>query len=177
MKTRFFTHWGMMSLVMAALLISSCKKDDDGGGGGPAAEGTITAKVDGTRVTTISMVTFATRQDNFLNLQGNTGGTSSKAFNFAILGTVSPGTYSIGGGANISNTATYVETEINLSNPTQPVVKTWSAPYDASAVGEIKISEITSTHVIGTFSFKGKNDDGSTKNVTDGSFNVKFLGY
>ncbi|MBW7846535.1 MAG: hypothetical protein H3C41_00435 [Bacteroidales bacterium] len=177
MKTRFYTHWGMMALMMAALLISSCKKDDDGGGGGSAAEGTITAKVDGTRITTISMATFATKGPGYLNLQGNTGGTSAKAITFTILGDVSVGTYSFGGGANIANSAAYMETQIDLANPTQPVTNTWQAPYDGSVAGEIKISEITDAHIIGTFHFKGKSEDGSIKNVTDGAFNVNFLAY
>ena len=39
---------------------------------------------------------------------------------------------------------------------------------------EIKVSEVTNTNIKGTFNFKGKNADGSFKDVTEGSFDVNF---
>src|SRR5690554_842874 len=79
-----------ISMLVLATVISlftlSCSKSDDGGSGGSAAEGTIKAKVDGTWVETLEMVTFATETMGTLQLQGNTGGTSSKAFVFTING-------------------------------------------------------------------------------------------
>ncbi len=164
-------------MSFSLITLSSCSSDDDGGGGGQAAEGTITAKVNGTTVTTMEMVTFASLSSGTLLLQGNTGGTSSKAFNFTIVGYDGVGTYPFGGGANIFNVASYIETEVDLSNPANPSIETWSAPFDDTQVGEISISEQTETHIKGTFSFECKNvnGDGSMRNVTEGSFNVEIL--
>lgn len=167
----------MIAMVMlsASLFNLSCKSDDDGGGGGDAPSGVITAKVDGTSVSTIEMTTTASQANGNLVVTGNDGGqTPNKAFMLTITGFDGPGTYPIGGGANVFTIASYVET--NASDPQNPVVNTWSAPYDESQSGEIKVSEVTDTYVKGTFSFKCKNqEDGSVKNITEGSFNVKFL--
>lgn len=166
-----------MLLVVAVTMVSitSCSKDDDGGAQGPAAEGTITAKVNGTSVTTLEMVTFANVESGTLTMQGNTGGTSSKAFVFTIFGYDGEGTYELGGGANVFNVASYQETEVDLANPTAPEIQIWSAPFDDTVAGEINISEETETHVIGTFSFQGKdvNGDQSMRNITEGSFNIE----
>lgn len=166
-----------MLLVLAVVMVSitSCSKDDDGGSSGPAAEGTIVAKVNGTSVTTLEMVTFANVSSGTLMLQGNTGGTSSKAFAFTIIGYEGAGTYDLGGGPNVFNTAAYIETEVDLANPANPDVQTWQAPFDDTLAGEINISEETETHVIGTFSFQSKNVNGdqSMRNITEGSFNIE----
>ncbi|MDD3772241.1 MAG: DUF6252 family protein [Weeksellaceae bacterium] len=164
-----------IALLALSIFTFSCKSDDDGGGGGSAASGTITAKVDGSTVTTMEMVTFAHLASGNLQIQGNTGGTSSKAFVFNIIGFDGAGTYPIGGGANIFNVASYTETVVDLSNPSNPDVVVWQAPYDDTQVGEIKISEITDSYVKGTFHFKAKNSDSNIKNITDGSFNVNFM--
>src|SRR5690606_5464568 len=165
----------LLLIAISTLSIVSCSKDDDGGGAGPASAGTITAKVNGSSVTTMDMVTFANVSGGTLNVQGNTGGTSSKAFSFTIIGYEGTGTYELGGGPNVFNSAAYIETEVDLSNPANPDVQTWQAPFDANVVGEINISEETDTHVIGTFSFEAKNVNGdqSLKNITEGSFNIE----
>ncbi len=163
-------------LVTTSFLVSSCSSDDDGGGGGSAAAGTITAKVGGSSVTTVNIATFANQVGPIMQIQGNTGGTSSKAFVLNIMTYDGVGTYDIGGGefglgqANVS----YVETIVDLANPTAPDIKTWSAPFEGGEkVGEIKVSEVTETYIKGTFQFTAKNtDDGSTKQITEGSFNI-----
>lgn len=158
-----------------AMLTFSCKSDDDGGDGGGAGAGVITAKVDGTTVTTIEMTTTASEANGNLVLIGNDGGQNpNKALNLTIVGYSGVGTYPIGGGANVFTVGTYIETD--ATNPSNPVVKTWTAPYDTSVAGEIKVSEVTSTYVKGTFHFKAKDQEGGTiKDVTNGSFNVKFM--
>ncbi|MFA5619214.1 MAG: DUF6252 family protein [Weeksellaceae bacterium] len=172
MKTRNLFYLTFAMLFAIASFSVSCKSDDNGGGGGGAAEGTITAKVDGTSVTTISMTTAAQISNGTLMVMGNDGGQSpNKAIVLTIFGFDNEGTYPIGGGANIYNVASYTET--NASNPTNPQVTVWQAPYDDTHVGDINISEVTSTHVKGTFSFKAKSAEGSIKNVTEGAFNVK----
>ena len=123
----------------------------------------------------MEMVTFANISSGTLMLQGNTGGTSSKAFTFTIMGYDGAGTYDLGGGPNVFNTAAYIETEVDLANPSNPDVQTWQAPFDDTLAGEINISEETETHVIGTFSYQSKNVNGdqSMRNITEGSFNVE----
>ncbi len=168
------TYLFLFIIIAAGLISSSCKSDDDGGGGGSAANGTITAKVNGSSVTTMKEVTFAYNVSGTLTIQGNTGGTSSKAFSLLINGIDGTGTYPIGGGANIANSASYMEIEVDMSNPQNSITHTWQAPYDSNQVGEINISELTQTNVKGTFSYTAKNvlGDGSTKTITEGSFNV-----
>lgn len=164
-------------LVAGMTLICSCSSDDNGGGGGNAALGTIKAKVDGSNVTTMSMVTFATRVGSLLSLSGNTGGTSSKAFTLNVTALDGVGTYDIGGALGLGQAnASYSEFVIDLSNPGSPESRVWQAPYTGGEkVGEINISEITDTNVKGTFFFTCKNtSDNSIKNVTEGSFNINF---
>ncbi|WP_084017513.1 DUF6252 family protein [Moheibacter sediminis] len=175
MKTIKKLNIMMLLLISSAIFTFSCKSDDDGGNAGPAAEGTIVAKVDGTTITTLEMVTFANLVSGTLSIQGNTGGTSSKALTLLINGIDGVGTYPLGGGANIANSASYMEIVVDMSNPMNTQTHTWQAPYDSSQAGEIKISEMTATHVKGTFSFscKNVNGDNSVKNVTEGSFNIQ----
>jgi hypothetical protein len=168
MKTKNLFSLILIMMVAVSSLSVSCKSDDDGGGDGPAASGTITAKVDGSSVTTIEMTTAAQLSGGSLMVTGNDGGSSlNKAFVLTITSVDGTGTYPIGGGANIFNVASYIETEVNSLD-----VVTWQAPYDDSEVGEINITELTDSHVKGTFSFQAKNADGNIKNITEGSFNV-----
>lgn len=162
----------LFMIITIGLITFSCKSDDDGGGGGSAAEGTITAKVNGSNFGSESMMTSG----QFINA----GGTSTlsiigtnmegKAISFTAVGVSETGTYQIGGGANISIAASYTETSI--SNPMNSQV--WQAPFDETVAGEISFSELSSTKAVGTFSFQCKNvnGDGSIKNITEGSFNV-----
>lgn len=169
MKTLNKTILVLMAVI--AVSLTSCKKDDDGGGGGTAASGTVSAKVGGSNYTSAVLLTSA--------ILSNGNGTSSliitsndmngKNISLQIMGTFDGvGTYNIGGGANVSAVGSY--TEIDVSNPTDAQV--WSAPYDDTVSGEIKVSEITSTAVKGTFHFKGKNENGTFKDVSNGAFNV-----
>ena len=171
MKTMKQSYLFVLVVIISGLFTFSCKSDDDGGGGGGAASGTMTAKVDGTTVSTIEMTTAAQISGGSLQITGNNGGTSdNKAFMLAIVSVDGAGTYPIGGGANVFNVASY--TESNASNPSNPQVVVWSAPFDDTQVGEINISELTDSRVKGTFSFQAKNPDGNIKNITEGSFDV-----
>lgn len=162
----------IMLLVMTITMVSitSCSKDDDGGGGGLAGAGTITAKVDGTSVTTLEITSAANTATGggqvTLVIQGNT---ASQAFNMIINGYEGVGTYEISD-SNVFIIASYIEP--NVSNPMD--TQTWSAPYQNSGVvGEINVSEDANGKIKGTFNFTAKNtNDGSTKNITDGSFDL-----
>lgn len=170
MKTMKHTMFTLLIAVAVIFTATSCSKDDDGGGGGDATEGTVKGKVDGTLVTSTPQLTTGTVV--------NAGGTSTvsiqgtnmdgKGFNFTVNGFEGVGSYNIGGGANVFVVANYIEG--NASNPA--ATKIWTAPFDETVAGEINVSESSSTNIKGTFEFTGKNDDGSFKVITEGSFNV-----
>ena len=80
------------------------------------------------------------------------------------------GTYDIGGGANVFGNASY--TEVDVANPSDS--ETWVAPFDSTIAGKISVSEVSDTSIKGTFNFKGKNADGTFKEITEGSFDVNF---
>ncbi len=160
-------------MAVVALSVTSCKKDDDGGGGGGAVAGTVKAKVSGSDYKSEVTLTSAIRVDvdgtSSVTITSNT--MNGRNLTLSIMtGFDGVGTYNIGGGANVFGNASY--TEVDIANPTDAQI--WVAPYDESVAGEIKVSEVTSTNIKGTFNFRGKNADGSFKDITDGSFNVDF---
>ena len=171
MKT--LKHLALFLMCFSLITLSSCSNDDDGGddGGGAAASGTITAKINGSSFTSLEMTSFANATSGggqtTLVMQGNT---QSQAISMIINGYDGVGTYQLSDD-NVFRTASYVEP--NISDPMN--TQTWNAPYqDSGVIGEIKISEETDTHVKGTFNFTCKNaNDGSTKSVTEGAFNLK----
>lgn len=171
MKTMKKSYLIALTILLTGAFSFSCKSDDDAGAGGGAASGTISAKVDGTTVTTMEMTTAAQISGGTLMITGSNGGsTPNKSFMLSIVSLDGTGTYPIGGGANIFNVASYIET--NVSNPTN--AQTWQAPYDDTQVGEINITELSDSRVKGTFHYRGKNvnGDGSVKDITEGSFNI-----
>lgn len=169
-----------ISLVLFAALavtFTSCSSDD-GGSGGNAAAGTMKAKVAGSNVTTLEITTFATISGNVLILQGNTGGTSSKAFNLNVGAYNGVGTYDIGGGTTGLGqaTASYIEIVVDIANPTAFQSTTWQAPFTGGAkVGEVSVSEVTSTNIKGTFFYTAKKNSGDMSEIaiTEGSFNIE----
>ncbi|HZW62464.1 MAG TPA: DUF6252 family protein [Flavobacteriaceae bacterium] len=166
-----FQKFMLLAAVVLFTTVSSCSSDDDGGGGGQAAQGTITAKIDGVSFTSLEMTSFASVTtaggQTTLVMQGNT---SSQAINIVINGYDGEGTYELSDN-NVFRTASYIEPNVNNPVDTQ----TWTAPYENSGLaGEINISEETETAVKGTFSFTGKNsNDDSIKTITEGSFNLE----
>ncbi|MCB0448010.1 MAG: hypothetical protein KDD03_10965 [Gelidibacter sp.] len=164
----------MLFIMIGSLVtLSSCSKSDDGGDGGNAAAGTITAKVNGSQFTSLEITSFAQLTtgggQTTLVMQGNT---QSQAINMIINGYNGVGSYELSD-SNVFISASYIEPDIN--NPLNS--QTWSAPFQNSGVvGEINISEQTSTNIKGTFNFTCKNsNDGSTKNITEGSFNLELM--
>ncbi len=163
--------------VVSLVTLTSCSKDDNGGDGGNAASGTLTAKVDGISYQSMeisSSATLATAGSvkNLVIIASNSDG---NAFAITIFGYTGEGDYKLtGADIAITNTASYTETNVNLSNPTASTTEVWQAPYDATEVGSVSVSEETETNVKGTFSLmcKNVNGDGSVKNITEGSFNL-----
>lgn len=163
----------MYTMLIALALIfttASCSKDDDGGDGGDAASGIVKAKVDGTLVSSTTQLTTAIIITGGGNTTASIQGTNmdGKGFNFTINGYEGVGSYNIGGGANVFVVANYIEG--NAANPA--ATKIWTAPFDDTVAGEINISESSDTKIKGTFEFTGKDADGTTKVITEGSFNV-----
>lgn len=155
------------------MLMFGCSKDDDGGDGGSAANGKVTAKVDGQSFSSMTIATMVVLTNaggtTILRVQGSDA--DGKGITLMVSGFEGEGTYDIGGGANVFSNASYLEA--NASNPAQS--KAWMAPYDDSVAGEVKISEKTDMKVKGTFFFKAKNEEnGSIKEIKNGSFNVSF---
>lgn len=164
---------------MGVLLIgfTSCSTDDDDGGSGNAPSGTLTAKVDGSSYQSMEISSSATvantgSTQNLVIIASNSDG---NAFAMTIFGYTGEGTYEFTG-ANIAvtNTASYTETDVDLNNPINSTTEIWQAPYDATMVGTITVSEESDSMVKGTFSFtcKNVNGDNSIKTITDGAFNL-----
>ena len=166
----------IMLLVMTITMVSitSCSNDDDGGNAGNAGSGVLTAKVGGTNYQSLEISSSATIANSGQNLIVIATNSDGNAFAFTIFGFDGVGTYPLGGGANITNSASYSETDVDLSNPQNSTTELWQAPYDDTMVGEIRVSEISDTKVIGTFDFTCKNvgGDQSIKTITEGSFNL-----
>ncbi len=174
MKTMKNTMYTVLIALALVFTMTSCNKDDDGGDGGNAAAGTVKAKVDGSNFSSNPQLSMATQTNaggsTIVTVQGNDN--SGKAIVLVMNGLTGTGTYNIGGGANISISASYLE--VNVSNPAD--TQTWQAPFDDTVAGEVKINELSSSKVVGTFSFTGKNvnGDNSTKAISEGSFNMNF---
>lgn len=171
MKTKNLFSMILVAFLALSTVTISCKSDDEGGGGS-AAEGTITAKINGSSFTSLSEATsgqmVTANGVTTITVLGSSMNQNGITIN--IIGVDGTGTYPVGGGANVFTNASYLEADI--SNPLNS--QTWYAPYNDVSAGEIKISELSETKVKGTFSFecKNTNGDGSIKTITEGSFNV-----
>ena len=168
---RTLKQFMLLVMTMSLVTLSCSKSDDDGGGGGNAASGTLVAKVDGTSYQSMEISSSATLANGGQNLIIIASNSDGNAFAMTIFGYTGTGTYEFTG-ANIAVTNTAAYSEIDVSNPTN--LENWQAPYDATLVGTISISEETDTKVKGTFEFtcKNVNGDQSIKNITEGSFDL-----
>lgn len=164
----------ILSLILfVGLAFTACKSDDDGGDGGSADVGTMTATVAGNSFSG-NIVAIA----NQISAGGNTSVTlqgsddQGRAIIIIINAFDGTGTYEISVDNTIAITASY--TEADVSNPVNS--QSWQAPYAGGGVsGEVNVSEVTDTTIKGTFNFTGKNaSDDSTKNITNGQFNLAF---
>lgn len=164
---------GTIAFLALALSFGSCSSDDGGGstGGGSAAEGTITAKVDGKTIKTVSAATVAVKSGNLLNVSGST--MTGENISIVIYNYQGNGTYDVITGNDLG--AVFVYTKVDFNNPTS-TGNSWYAPLEdnTSTSGTVTVTESSDTKVKGTFSFKGVNDAGSYKEVKSGAFNVLF---
>lgn len=168
----------MLFVMIGSLItLTSCSSDDDSGdgGGGSAASGTLSARIDGTsyqsmEISSSATITAVGGVNNLLIIASNSDG---NAFALSIFGYEGAGTYKLTG-ADIAVTNTGSYTEADVSDPMNPSIEIWQAPYDNTEVGEIVVTEETDTKVKGNFSFTGKNvnGDNSVKNIAEGAFNL-----
>lgn len=163
---------GTIAFLALALSFGSCSSDDGGGstGGGSAAEGTITAKVDGKSIKTAEAASFAVQSSTFLQITGTT--MNQEALGIIIYNFNGVGTYNVITGNDLGAIFTY--SKININDPMN-TSNTWYAPLDETTgtSGTVTVTEITETNVKGTFSFKAINDQNTYKDVKNGAFNVK----
>ncbi|MFT5892497.1 MAG: hypothetical protein ACI9Y7_002607 [Dokdonia sp.] len=164
----------MAFIAISMVAVVSCKSDDDGGDGGAANSGTVSANVDGVSYesdalgTSIQVINAAGIET--LTITSNEF-SSSKNITIVVNGLDGEGTYEIGGGANISIVATYIEA--NASNPADTQI--WGAPFSDTVAGEFNVSSFSDTTIQGTFSFTATNtQDNSVVEVTNGSFNLDY---
>ena len=166
---------GKIGFFALAFSFASCSSDSDGSStGGVAADGTISATVDGTSFTTLQAATVGivngSADYQILALSG--ADATGKSLSINIAGFTGLGTYSADGANDV--TAVLVYSALDFNNP-QNTNNVWSAPYDVEGTsGTVTVTESTSDRVKGTFSFKGASNAGLFKQVTNGSFNVKF---
>src|SRR5690606_435295 len=103
----------LLLMSFSLVTLSSCSSDDDGGGGGQAAEGTVTAKIDGTTFTSMEIASTANyvAAGNVMTIQGSDA--DGKAIVLIINGYEGEGTYEIGGDNSIFVSGSYTEVDIN----------------------------------------------------------------
>lgn len=165
---RNIKNFMLLLMTISLVTLSGCSSDYNDGGGS-AAQGTITAKIDGASFTSIDIASMASlvAASNTLSLQGNdANGNSIIMF---INGYNDTGTYNFDGNSIPLNIAIYLEIDIN--NPTN--VETWTAPYQAALNGSVTITQESDDNIQVMFEFTGQNaNDMSTKAITNGSFSL-----
>ena len=153
-------------LLIWVTLLCSCNKDDDNDSS-DAAEGFVSAKIDGVDWKSSSdyKTTGAKKTGNILAVQGSDN--DGNAINFSIANYNGVGTYKTGDSYTNSNQLLYVT--IN------PIVS-WFSNLATAALGSLSPGTINITiddgkTVEGTFSFNGYNGETETiKKITDGEF-------
>ena len=161
---------GKIGFLALALTFASCSSDSAGNPTGPAGEGTITASVDGSTITTMQLGTFGyvsgSGASKALQLSGSDA--TGKAFTLQVVGYTGIATYNVNAANGPLAVLTYTATDLN--NP-QNTNNTWVSGGDGTT-GTLTVTEYTDAVVKGTFSFKGVNQAGTFKQISNGSFNV-----
>jgi len=152
------------SAVVATIVAvgSACGGDSTGPNGGG---GEMSAQIGGSVNWTANLSATAVLQNGVLALAGN-GGSGANGFqiNIGLIGVAGPGNYPMGAG-NFNN----VGTVTSLVVP--PVAWVSSG---VGGTGQVTITTLTASRVVGTFSFTGRATDGSTKTVASGQFDIDF---
>lgn len=147
-------------LLIFGVLISSCKKDNDSGDPGTDGSGTLTLKYDATSWDA-SLAVVGVNAGGVVNVTGS----DSQAHQASIIlyGATGTGTYEVSSG---------LQNQLRWTEGLDP-----KDSYIANGIvgtGTITVTELTSTKIVGTFSFTGFNTNGDSKQITDGQFNATF---
>ncbi len=156
MKTR---NLFLLLLLAFGVTLVSCKKDNDTGNPS-SSSGSISLVVDGSKWNA-TLAVQGVNANGVLNVTGSDS--NAKQAGVTLVGVDSPGTYTISMGS---------PHQLRWTGGLDP-----AQTFVASGVigsGTIEISEISATHVKGTFSFTGYNDDGQSKQFTGGEFEANF---
>ena len=145
-------------LLFLSLLISCGNNDDDDLG--VSGEGSLSAKVDGTKFTALSVAVAATTSNDVLAVQGSDA--SGIFIRINIMNYNGKGTYKTGD--NIANASSMIYGTV------QPIAS-WASTFNIGN-GTVTVTEDTETTVKGTFSFTAVNDDMGSKTITEGTFNA-----
>lgn len=156
-------RFALLSLLFAALLLSTgCDSGgDDDGSGDP---GTFVAKIDGTDFQALTAVPVfaASGVGGQPQLTITAASQTLTTFNITLIPFDGEGSYGFGQGSIA---------QVGVSSG-----GTQGKGYLASKAGDgsIEITERTDAGVAGTFSFTARNDDGTSVQITDGRFNLRF---
>jgi hypothetical protein len=177
-KKRMFSGLIFGLLVCMTVIYTGCKKDNNGSDADDIESGTIIGKIDGRAFTSPGArnkahISSLGNGRFSLTIQGS-GGYQGSSITLIINGINGKGVYPIGGGSHVSVSASYME--VDPSNPA--ATKTWKAPFDETAAGEINISQFSETVIKGTFHFTAENtSNGGKIVVSEGAMNMKPVNY
>ncbi len=158
MKTGNFI---LMMIMIGGLLLTSCTKDDDTTPENPVAgNGTMSLTVDGSSWTA-SLSVQGVNTNGVVNVTGSDS--NAHQASVILMGVTEPGTYQVSTGSQhqlrwtegLGQDQTFVANGILGS-------------------GTITVTEISSTKVVGTFSFTGFSTASSSKEITNGQFSATF---
>jgi hypothetical protein len=135
----------------------------------PNIHGTFYAVVNGSMVFTPNHTLNATHNASNQVVIAAVHRTSnfSRRFDIALPNVIGPGTYTISA-ANTGSRATYSESNLVLFSD-----ESWQAGPNGGS-GELTISTLTSTRVVGSFTFTAPSSSGTTGaiSVTEGEFDI-----
>lgn len=149
----------LSALLLLAVTFVSCKKDSDTGDPS-SSSGSISLVVDGS-TWNATLAVQGVNTNGVVNVTGSDS--NAKQASVILYGVDSPGTYTISMGSphqlrftgGLDAAQTFVASGVVGS-------------------GTIEVTEISASKVKGTFSFTGYNDDGVSKQFTDGKFEANF---
>ncbi len=150
----------MPMLALSILLTASACEEDMPDIPGLPSSGTMTAKVDGADFDA-NVAVQASGDSGVLGIMGSN--TVGKAINITLSSYSGPDTYTFGGLANTSS-ALWQETLTSEGG-----YSTFGGP---AGIGEVVITSDDGETVEGTFFFTGRNSEGNTRSITEGSFSA-----
>lgn len=144
--------------LLTVIFISSCKKNEDTNP--VTGNGSISLNYDGT-AWSATLAVQAVNSNGVINVTGSDSDSHQAAV--TLLNVTTTGTYECS------------MTTGNMLRWTEGLGQ--SDTYTANGLlgtGSITVSEISDTHIKGTFSFTGQNTAGGSRSITNGQFEANF---